>query len=193
MSVSSSDSAARIAVESHWQGATGGCLIAAGCGAALMEVQRHGQVVVIIPAIAVQEPLAQMAAQLAVRVQATALTLVIVSDKSADSEWLLAHGWREAGAGPVVRQLVPAKNTETIVAPRLVHEHQPVHLPILMPGALPVWPVDSLSTPLSSVADWLSWLAVREPLLVVADLVCNQLRLLLLLLVVVLLSLYVSC
>ena len=153
----------------NWQGATDGCLFGAACGAAFMENQRHGHVVVLLPTRALQDEQVRGAAHLAVRLALKKMTLVIVGTDVSDSDWLIEVGWSRTGDGLVVRHLLPPTASFAVAPARLREEHQPVHLASLLPGDLPAWPVDDLSVPLASIADWLSWIALREPHVVVAD------------------------
>jgi hypothetical protein len=153
------------------QGAKDGYLFGAACGAAVIEHQRQGYVVVLLPARALQDEQVRQAAKLALGLALNNLTLIIVGNELSDSDWLIDLGWSRGGEGEglVVRHVQPPTTSYVVAPARMREEHQPVHLSTLLPGDLPPWPVDDLSVPLASVVDWMSWLISREPHLVVAD------------------------
>ena len=163
----------------EWLGASGAVLLASACGAAMAEEPRGGRVLAVVPASALSDPALLAAATLAVRLHATALTLAVVTDgpvvpvvpgDSAIITPLIELGWRHAGAGPVVLAFAPGDGALIPPLTKKRHEWQPVHLRTLLPGTLPPWPVDGASLPPAAASDWLAWLAIREPDLVVANL-----------------------
>lgn len=154
----------------EWMGAVGGLLLAVACGAAMVETQRGGSVVVALPAFVFKEPLLMAAAALAVRLRLTALTLVVVGSDEAGLAPLVDLGWRRDGAGPLVRPCPPLEAAALPPSTDLRREWPPVNLRTLLPGALPPWPIDATSLPPAAASDWLAWLSAREPELVVANL-----------------------
>ena len=154
----------------EWLGASGALLLAAACGAAVAEEQRGGRVVVVVPASALSDPALLVAAHMAVRLHVTTLTLAVVTTDPAIIAPLIELGWRRAGAGPVVLTFAPVDGASFPPMTKKRQEWQPVHLRTLLPGTLPPWPVDGASLPPAAASDWLAWLAIREPDLVVANL-----------------------
>ena len=154
----------------EWLGASGALLLAAACGAAVAEEQRGGRVTVIVPASALTDPALMVAANMAVRLHVTVLTLVVVTNDAALITPLIDLGWRRGGAGPVVMTFAPLEGASLPPMIPKRQEWQPVHLRTLLPGTLPPWPVDSASLPPAAASDWLAWLAIREPDVVVANL-----------------------
>ncbi len=154
----------------EWMGAAGGMLLAAACGAAAVETQRGGSVVVAVPALACKDPLLMAAAALAVRLRLRALTLVVVGSDPGVLAPLITLGWSREGTGPLVNLSPPLAAAYVSPAIDLRREWPPVNLRTLLPGALPPWPVDATSLPPAAASDWLAWLAAREPDVVVANL-----------------------
>lgn len=154
----------------EWAGTGGALLLAAACGAALVEGAREGSVVVALPASALKDPQFIQAATLAVRLHATALMLAVVGGDDAMLAPLIELGWRREGAGPLVRRCAPLDAASLPPGTDLRREWPPVHLRTLLPGMLPPWPVDGTSLPPAAASDWLAWLASREPDLVVVNL-----------------------
>lgn len=154
----------------EWMGAGGGVLLAVACGAAAVETQRGGSVVVALPAAAFKDPLLPPAAALAIRLQLKALTLVVVGSDPTVLAPLVDLGWRREGTGPLVALSPPLEAPLLPAATDLRREWPPVNLRTLLPGALPPWPVDVTSLPPAAASDWLAWLAIREPDVVVANL-----------------------
>jgi hypothetical protein len=154
----------------EWPGSGGSLLLAAACGAAVAEEPRGGRVVVVVPASALSDPALLVAAHMAVRLHVTTLTLAVVSTDPAIIAPLIELGWRRAGAGPVVLTFAPRDGASLPPTLKKRQEWQPVHLRTLLPGTLPPWPVDGASMPPAAASDWLAWLAIREPDLVVANL-----------------------
>lgn len=154
----------------EWSGVGGALLLAAACGAAVIESGRGGSVVAALPASALKDPLLTQAAALAVRLHATALTLAVVGGDDAVLAPLVELGWRHDGAGPLLRRCMPLDAASLPPNTEVRREWPPVHLRTLLPGMLPPWPVDSTSLPPAAASDWLAWLASREPDLVVVNL-----------------------
>jgi len=154
----------------EWPGAAGALLLAAACGAGVVESTRGGSVVAVLPALALTEPHLIAAAILALRLHATALTVVMVGADAAVVAPFIELGWRREGAGPLVRQCAPIDAMSTPAAIEVRREWPPVHLRTLQAGMLPPWPVDAASLPPAAASDWLAWLASREPDLVVVNL-----------------------
>ncbi len=154
----------------EWLGASGALLLAAACGAAVAEEPRGGRVTVVVPASALTDPALMVAANMAVRLHVTVLTLVVVTNDSTLITPLIDLGWRRAGAGPVAMTFAPLDGASLPPMTKKRQEWQPVHLRTLLPGTLPPWPVDGASLPPAAASDWLAWLAIREPDVVVANL-----------------------
>jgi hypothetical protein len=154
----------------EWLGASGALLLAAACGAAVAEEPRGGRVTVVVSASALTDPALTAAANMAVRLHVTVLTLVVVTNDAALIMPLIDLGWRRAGAGPVVMTFAPLDGASLPPMIKKRQEWQPVHLRTLLPGTLPPWPVDGASLPPAAASDWLAWLAIREPDVVVANL-----------------------
>ncbi len=154
----------------EWSGASGGLLVGAAVGAAAAEGPRGGSVVVVVPASACAEPLMLAAGSMAVRLQLASLTLAVIGSDPAVMAPLLALGFAARGPGPVVRLFAPLEAASLPPAADVRREWQPVHMRTLLPGTLPPWPLDAASLPTAAASDWLAWLAIREPDLVVVNL-----------------------
>ncbi len=154
----------------EWPGASGGLLLGAACGAAAAEGPRGGSVVVVLPASALKDPSVLVAATMAVRLHLTGLTLVLVSADPAVSAQFIELGFSHAGAGPRVQVFAPLDAASLPPTLDVRREWPPVHMRTLLPGTFPPWPLDSASLPPAAAGDWLAWLAVREPDLVVVNL-----------------------
>jgi hypothetical protein len=154
----------------EWPGAGGGLLLAAACGAALVEGTRSGSVIVALPLSALKDALLDAAAALAVRMHASALTMVVVGGEWSHLARLIDLGWHTDGAGPLLRLCAPLDAASLPPTTEVRREWPPVNLRTLLPGMLPPWPVDSTSLPPAAASDWLAWLASREPDMVVVNL-----------------------
>jgi hypothetical protein len=154
----------------EWPGAGAGLLLGAACGAAAAEGQRAGCVVVVLAAAGLKDPLVPAAVALAVRLHLGILTIAVVGDDATVIAPLVALGCTQDGDGPRVRWFAPVEAASLPPSTDVRREWQPVHLRTLLPGTLPPWPVDAASLPPAAASDWLAWLAIREPDLVVVNL-----------------------
>lgn len=161
---------AELRTRCEWPGAGGGLLLAAAVGAAVIESSRDGLVLVALPASAAPEPLVQAAAQLAVRMGARNLTLMVVGGDDRAIAPFTVVGWHTQGEGPLVRSCSAPPNASLPPSTEMRREWPPVQMSTLLPGMLPPWPIDTTSLPPAAMGDWLAWLASREERMVVANL-----------------------